>query len=298
VIGSWLRSALRRVTDAVIDAAAPPIPTVLEDDPPKVVDPCIALYPMLFVDLYWRDLLGRPNIPRLLSASWGPDVGGAWRPYHGAILKATEGTRYATDAIAWFARTWRAVGSSERYQGGDFVRGAYHYLRFLQGGKAQAEAYLRTVNRAGGWRGYDVLPIVDVEFGGVKSSNRDASRQQVIDCASSWVATVRAETGRDVILYGGSALAELRIRDRFGCRWLWPAAYSSALKPREATAIGWTLDDVIAWQYTDGKTATAVTTKGTHLPREVPGFGAVDCSVFLAGRTIPDFINAMCGELR
>jgi GH25 family lysozyme M1 (1,4-beta-N-acetylmuramidase) len=251
--------------------------------------------PFLVADLYWKDLAGRPSWNAFLNAKWGPDADGHRHLYAGALLKATEGTRYYGDAIAWFSRGWRALGASERY-GVDFVRGAYHYLRFDQDGEKQAEYYLRTIHNAGGWDHGDMLPVVDVEFGSDTSANRQTAREIVERNARAFVAKVKAETGRDVILYGGSALSELRIKERLGCRWLWPAAYSKSLSAREATSIGWRFDEVAMWQYTDGRTCKAVTTRGTVLPRVVQNFGAVDCSVFVGGKTWADLLHVMCGD--
>lgn len=251
--------------------------------------------PFLVADLYWRDLDGKPDWSALFEATWGPDVDGARHLYNGAILKATEGASYYPTAIDWFKRSWKAVRASERY-GVDFVRGAYHYLRFDVDGERQADYYLRTVESAGGWGPGDVLPIVDIEFGGASSRNRKTARATVERNARAWVAKVKRVTGRGVILYGGASLGELGIRDRLGASWLWPASYTARMNSREATSIGWTLSEVAMWQYTDGRVAKAVTTRGTVLPRTVPGFGAVDCSVFLAGQTLPDFLHVLCGD--
>lgn len=291
----WIADALRRARETI---AVPTVPEHVD-----VIDPAgaraEAAGPMLMVDLYWKDVAGAPNWPRLLTARWGPDVNGNHWPYYGAMLKATQGTSYYRNAIAWFGRGWRALAAAERVKHNrdhDFVRAAYHYLNFWQDGSTQARYYLRTIDLAGGWEDGDALPVVDVEFGS-DARQRAASRAQVEDCLAAWVETVYDETGRDVILYGGSALSELRLRYGAGipdrCTWLWPAAYSRTLKSTEWTRLGYRGDQVALWQYTDGDVCRAVTTKGTTLPRVVPGFGAVDCSVFLAGRTLPDFVHVL-----
>lgn len=244
--------------------------------------------PVLVVDAYWQDL-GEAMIDqvwpwhRLMTIStaeaYRGQVAAAWggRAYHAAVLKATQGTGYPRRALAWFQRQWSALdGPIAREL--RFLRGAYHYLMFRQNGRRQADFYL---DQVGGELGgvNDILPIVDIEFGNDQADNRKATRQQLVDCASEFTLRVRQRTGRTPILYGGSALASLRIKDRLGCRWLWPAAYSPTLTRAEATSIGWTLDQVIMWQYTDGKKGAAVTTRGTKLPIGVPGVGRLDCSV-------------------
>lgn len=281
-------NALRAVAEAARRATAPAYAVPEHVPTPAATE---ERGPFLIPDLYWRDLDGRPDWDALLGATWGPDVEGQRHRYAGAILKATQGTAYR--GAEWFELGWRKLGSCTRYREGDFVRGAYHYLNFWQDGTRQAEYYLRTIDRAGGWGSYDVLPIVDIEFGADDSANRKTPRAEVERNALAFVNKVKKERGA-CILYGGSALGELRIRDRLGCRWLWPAAYTARMSAREAMSIGWRIEDVVMWQFTDGKTCKAITTRGTVLPRTVPGFGAVDCSVFLAGSTWPEVLSALC----
>lgn len=245
--------------------------------------PDVPAVPMLVVDAYWQDLHrgAYPGAWNRIAALTAPEVyadqsvaaAGAVRAYHGVIIKATQGTRYLQPALAWFRDQWPAIAKAREGAGrdrGDFWRGCYHYLMFLQDGAAQAEYYARTVERAGGWQTGDVRPIVDIEFGGPSASNRTASRQQVIDCAHAFSTTIKRITGHRPILYGGSALASLKIKDRLGCHGLWPAAYTKSLKSAEATSIGWTPDDIIMWQYTDGTKGSAITKRGTRLPIGIP----------------------------
>lgn len=264
--------------------------------------PDIPAVPMLVVDAYWQDLArgAYPGAWNRIAALTAPEVypdqavaeAGGVRAYHGVIIKATQGTRYLQSALAWFREQWPAIAKAREGAGrdrGDFMRGCYHYLMFTQDGAAQAEYYARTVERAGGWQVGDIRPIVDIEFGGPSASNRTASRQQVIDCAWSFSAAIKRITGHRPILYGGSALASLRIKDRLGCQGLWPAAYTRSLKAAEATSIGWTPDEIVMWQYTDGTKGSAVTRRGTRLPIGIPptisgaragaGVLPLDCSV-------------------
>lgn len=73
----------------------------------------------------------------------------------------------------------------------------------------------------------------------------------------------RAKTGRGVVLYAGWFLASMGIRDKMGCSWLWYASYTSSLPPASHERIGWTRDELLAWQYVgdgNGKLAGYPTT--------------------------------------
>jgi hypothetical protein len=224
----------------------------------------VALDPPRLVDLYWATLGARPPWEQLAAA---PN-------YAGAILKATEGVVYAR--ASWFVDNWprlRAAGGA-RY-GSSWFRGAYHFLIFGREGARQADHYLDTVDRAGGWDRGDLLPIVDVERVGENHPNHRASRQEVIDVVSAWVARVKARTGREVMLYGRGAMRDLGIVSRMGAARLWNPGYTRSMPA--TTSIGWPAELVALWQYTDGRTNL------TPYPATVPGFGAVDGSVFLGG---------------
>jgi hypothetical protein len=103
----------------------------------------------LIVDVYQGD--GPKDWPALAAAG---------APWHGAILKATQGTYYRD--TAWLAPNWRSLRqvAPERY-GVDWFRGAYHYLDVRQGGLEQADAFLAAIDYAGGWgaRYTPTLPV-------------------------------------------------------------------------------------------------------------------------------------------
>lgn len=273
--------------------------------------------PILIVDAYWQDLAhgAYPGAWHRMAALTCAEVydgqaveaASTTHAYHGAILKATQGTKYLSTALRWFAPNYQAAreAGGDRL-GDDWFVGAYHYLMFGQDGVKQADYYLDTVDKAGGLnRPGAILPIVDIEFGGEGAANRQIGRAQVIDCASDFAARCLFRTGRAPILYGGSALSSLRIKDHLGCSWLWPAAYSDRLKRSEATSIGWTLDEVIMWQYTDGTAGRAVTTKGTRLPIGIPPTKAgrargdrvldLDCSIVVRPGGIAGARRALLG---
>jgi len=234
----------------------------------------VALDPVLLVDLYRGDLGPSPPWPKVAAAPG----------YVGAILKATEGESYPQ--ASWFVSNWprvRAAGGAR--VGTSWFRGAYHFLIFARDGTRQADYFLDTVDAAGGWADGDLHPIVDVELGGDGHPNRQATKAQVIDVVSAWTARVKARTGRSVLLYGRNAMQELGIRKRMGASHLWNPSYTETM--RSTAGIGWPANRVPLWQYTDG-----VTNK-TAYPTAVPGFGAVDASVFLAGH-IDDLSDRLC----
>lgn len=194
----------------------------------------------LFVDAYSGE--------NIAPAKW-TQLALAGRPWCGAIIKASEGS---THKPAWFVESWPKVksGGGPRY-GIDWFRGAYHYLRIMSSSPTtQAQAYLAQVEAGGGWSDGDLWPIVDVEKGG----NEGATKTQVIDVCSRFAETILRETGRAPMLYGGSWLRELGIRDRMGCQLLWVPRYTATLPATTYTSLGFDLSNTWGWQYTDGTT--------------------------------------------
>jgi len=244
----------------------------------------------LLVDIYSGDLGGHPNWDAVVAA---PD-------FVGAIIKATESTAFNTD---WFSRNWPAVkdAGGDRY-GTTWFRGAYHFLKFNQSGRDQADFYLKTINDAGGFDTGDIIPIVDVELGGEgktddqgrvtgRNSNWDASAQQIIDCTSEWADRVKSETNMQVMLYGNGAMRDKAIKDRMGCDWLWIPRYTATLPAEMYQRAGWDLPSVAMWQYCGDGTAVL-----PDYPAEIPDFGKVDISVSLFA-TLADFQNSVCSQL-
>ena len=214
----------------------------------------------LLVDVYEGDVHGSPNWSALAA---DPDV-------RGAIIKATEGVRYAP---GWFARNWPEITRAGAKRQG-WTRGCYHFLRFDLDGAKQADFYLATVEHAGGWSPTDLIPIVDVEMGGDRHPNHHASKQQVVDSTSAWIERVKQKSGCGVMLYGNGAMRDLGICDRMGADWLWLPRYTAALPRAIYERAGWTVDRLALWQYCgDGVGKLA------GYPTSIPGFGRVDISV-------------------
>lgn len=89
----------------------------------------------LICDVFENDVAGKPDIPGLVKA--GP-------PWHGVILKATQGDYYTGGQ--WFKTYWPMARSEagDRY-GQDWFRGCYHYLDLGIDAVKQAQHYLTIV---------------------------------------------------------------------------------------------------------------------------------------------------------
>jgi GH25 family lysozyme M1 (1,4-beta-N-acetylmuramidase) len=224
------------------------------------------------VDLYAGD------IPDMGQAQWATLTKDP--RFIGGIIKATEGLYY--DGGTWFQRNWKALQGAKSY-GGFLFRGCYHYLKFNYDGAKQAEFYLRAAEKAGGFLPGDFLPTVDVERGGEGNSNRNATRQQVIDCVSAFSEATKERTGRPVCLYGNGTMRDLGISSRMGCDYLWLPRYTDTLPRVTYERAGWDLSHLFAWQYCgDGQGYL----KG--YPTETP-IGKVDISVL----TLPGGTDAL-----
>lgn len=217
------------------------------------------------VDVCEYDVGGKPNWPLLV---------GLGAPWHGAIIKATEGTYYGP---AWFDSHWKKVrdAAGERY-GTDWFRGAYHFLKFDTDGAKQADLYLSTVERAGGWDSGDLWPIVDVELGNERNSNRKATSPQVIKGTQAFTDRTREVTGRKVMFYGNGAMRDLGIKVRMGCDYLWCPRYTATLSTMIYERAGWTRNELIMWQYSGaGESYLA------GYASSPAGFGKCDVSVLV-----------------
>ncbi len=241
--------------------------------------------PYLLFDLYPFDL-DNPKTKQIEDPDFKKVYG---RPsIRGGILKATDGVRYGyTD---WFVRNYKALKDVAGTEyGKTWFRGSYHYLQFLADGKAQAEYYVSTVEKAGGWDSGAILPVMDVEFGGERSNNRHATSEQIIACAQAFTQRVTQLTGKPVILYGRSLMRDLTITNRLGCDRVWNPSYTERMVTNGLVRVGdgpgpWGLKDIVLWQYGgDG-----VGNSNTHkLPLEIEGFGKIDMSVHINGAAQP-----------
>ncbi len=203
------------------------------------------------------------------TVDWAKVAGAA--PF--AFAKASQGTGYVD---SMFAPNWRGMKAA------GLIRGAYHFLDDTGGGGAQADHYLGVMDRAGGLEDGDV-PVLDFEDGRLSAARR-------------WIAKVKQATGRAVLLYGGvyyrSALARAGISgeaQKMGASCLWVPHYGPESFEWDDVPPGWDRDEVLLWQYTNG------VTNGTAWPKSIPGIGACDVSVLLAG-SLDDLRRIIGGE--
>lgn len=199
----------------------------------------------------------------------------AGQPWSGAVLKVSQGLHY--NSGSWLVKNWSALEAARKATANlDFFRGAYHYLTIADSGQKQAEYYLGVLNAAGGFKKGDLWPIVDVE----SASNGNPAAQQIIDCTSSFAETIKRETGRQTMLYGGSFLYDHAIKSRMGCSYLWIARYTATLPANVYERIGWSVDALWGWQYaSDDFKAQLKTPSGVTYPDIAPGCGDVDLTV-------------------
>jgi hypothetical protein len=171
----------------------------------------------------------------------------------------------------------------DRY-GTSWFRGAYLFLDFSRDGAAQADAYLNAVEAAGGWDSGDIIPIVDAELGekpGGVNYIKTTKGQQVLDVAGAAVDRLKAKTGRRVMLYGRSALAENHIKSHPGLRRRMEPELHPAPGPRRVRGVR------PRGQSSCG--STRATTRGVlaGYPTSIPGFTKLDLSVFIKGAQKP-----------
>ncbi|MDQ1446832.1 MAG: lysozyme [Acidimicrobiaceae bacterium] len=242
--------------------------------------------PYLLFDLYPFDL-DNPHTPRIEDPPFERVVE-AGPPWCGGILKATDGTRY-NDA-GWFVRNFDRLRTvaSQRYASSWF-RGAYHYLQFAQDPATQADAYVNTVERAGGWDAGTIMPIVDVEFGPERAPNHRANTQQIIDCCAAFAERCRDRTGRRVMLYGRGVMRDRSIVSKMGCDRVWNPSYTAHMVTNGLCTVDgkpgpWAIEDIAIWQYGGDGTGDASQHK---LPLAVPGLGRIDVSVHVNGAQKP-----------
>lgn len=235
----------------------------------KAVDP-------LLIDFYAGDqvppgkLVGEPDIAKIVTTG---------APWHGVILKATEGSWYPTPGDngrygdGWFLKYWPLAKTlaGDRY-GRDWFRGAYHYMNLTSDPVRSAYNYLGLIDRAGGWAFGDLWPFIDVESG---DNPAKPGAAKIEDHVSTWAAIVTKETGRKPVLYGNIYLAENGVTSQMGCQMLWVARYTAALPQDVYQRIGWSVNELFAWQYV-GTEPQPVVLSG--YPAESP-VGKADISV-------------------
>lgn len=99
-----------------------------------------------------------------------------------AFIKATEGTNFVDP---YYAVNWDGAADHK------VVRGAYHFFRPAQDGKAQAEHFLKRLHLSEG----DLPPVLDLEV------TDDVTAQAIRREALEWLETVEKATGMTPIVY-------------------------------------------------------------------------------------------------
>jgi GH25 family lysozyme M1 (1,4-beta-N-acetylmuramidase) len=239
--------------------------------------------PYLLVDLYRGDI-DKPDFDVLL---------GLQPTFIGGILKTTDGVAYNT---AWFlANLPRLKAAGGDRLGTSWFWGGYHFARFSQSGVRQAEFYLSTIEKVGGFDASAILPIIDVELGNEREANYRASATQIEDVTAAFANKVKAETGRRMMLYGRGALRDKKIATKMSCDVVWDPAYTEKMEcnglcPHDPDGSEnsfkgpWSIDDIVLWQYCGD---------GTEYVKKLPGFlpafgdGKVDISVVVEGSKKP-----------
>ena len=188
--------------------------------------------PVLVVDAYWQDL-GEAMIDqvwpwhRLMTIStaeaYRGQVAAAWAVAP-TTRRGSEGDAGAPAgprrALAWFQRQWSALD-------GPIAR----ELRFLAAptttrspGRTGAARRTSTSTRSAASSAASTTSRRSwtSRFGNDQADNRKATRQQLVDCASSSRFASPAHR-RTPILSRRQRAGVAAISDRLGCRWLWPA---------------------------------------------------------------------------
>ncbi len=148
-----------------------------------------------------------------------------------AYAKATEGVTY-TDPQ--FANNWPGM------KGAGLARGAYHFFRPKDDGKAQADAYLAAVGQMGAG---DLPPMLDWEVtDGVSAATASARAQAFID-------EIHAQTGRATVIYTSPGTWGSKSSTSFGADPLWVADWLYDPTSCPVLPSGWS--DWMFWQYSN-----------------------------------------------
>lgn len=195
-------------------------------------------------------------------------------PWHGAILKLSQGLRY--EYTAWVNKQRREIAASARY-GVDLFDGLYHYLDLSADGARQAEWFWELCSNVGGERAGTLPAMVDVERGGQSVT----TPAQVHRVTSDFASRYHQLSGRLATLYGGELLRASGVHDLLGCGRSAVALYGPELHGKgESTAqflarTGTDLEHTMLWQYV---AAEGPETGPAGYHHEAPGIGRVDIS--------------------
>ena len=169
------------------------------------------------------------------------------------------------------------------------IRGAYHYLKAKEDGKAQAVEVLKIVHLETG----DLPIALDLE----EYYNDGATNKQFMDNANAFLSHIKSETGRNPFVYSRGDFLKTRVSQPNGKAptwasnfrvWIahWTYAYGENIKPIEAA--GWPA--YTFWQYSGERdTLDGITDgRGNFVKVDFDVFkGTLDELYALAGSTAP-----------
>ena len=233
-----------------------------------------------------------PLIPDFYAGDGEIDVDkivAAGDPWHGVGCKITQGNYY--DGGSWLATMWPKIktAAGDRY-GVDFFRIGYHYVDFSITPEKQAEYALQALDRVGGLSYGDLGIAIDVERGGQRAQ---LSAALVEDTTANIAEIFHAATGLPSILYGGELVRSFEITSKMSCPYLWCAEYNSHLDSKIYTEMGYTLADVLFWQYCGKVSSVKVDDYLPNYPSTTPA-GLADinaCIVAGGGQAAIDFLR-------
>lgn len=165
-----------------------------------------------------------------------------------AYARATEGLN---DPDPTFARNWAQMRSA------GIARGAYHFARPCKGRDPHAEVkeFLAAVDRAGGFRPGDLVPMLDMEAFG--TTGAPLSPQDTLEWARAFVHDLHGKVGRMPVIYTGSFWRDAmgNPADDLGCK-LWLAAYVKS--PTKWIPAAWADRGWLMWQHSDKGTVAGI----------------------------------------
>ncbi len=146
-----------------------------------------------------------------------------------AFIKATEGSSFVDPR---FKDNWASAAET------DLRIGAYHFFSFESSGEKQAELFCNTVSSVNNM----LPPVIDVEYYGKFSSNKDIDIPAVKKELRMLVDVLTAEYGMKPIIYADSSTYKTIIRKDFDDCDLWfRSVYTSV-----PSGITWKF-----WQYSN-----------------------------------------------
>lgn len=184
-------------------------------------------------------------------------------------MKATQGLRYIDKNFPDF---WGPLGSLSDEQ--QVLRGAYHFLSADGNAAAQAENFLRWVNRNGGMMCSDLPAAMDLEWDLPSSAKGDAKQDRwyefdrawreggkkgdhpIIKETLTWLKIVKQSTGKNPVLYTSKAfweehsISENEIRKLQPLCTIWIANYSPTAQANEVPDQIGNVRETL-WQFTE-----------------------------------------------